>query len=260
MIQKTFKVQNLIVNVDNDKITLGKSATDLVSQRLKEVIKEKGKAAIILATGASQFEFLGTLKARNDIDWKKIIVFHLDEYKGISESHPASFRKYLKERILNLVKPGQIYFINGNAEDTQKECERYEVLLRHNKIDIACIGIGENGHLAFNDPHVADFNDNRLVKVVTLDEACRRQQLGEGWFKSLEDVPCEAVTLTIPAIMSAEMISCVVPDKRKACAVRDALKGDISTKCPASILRRHSNVHLFLDAASAELLRKRTDL
>ena len=254
MLQKTFRIQSLTVNVYKDKISLGKFAADLVAKRLKKVIKRKKKAAIVLATGISQFGFLDALKSRKDIDWKKITVFHLDEYKGISENHHASFRKYLKERIFNQVKPGQIYFIKGDAKDSQKECERYEALLKHEKIDIACIGIGENGHLAFNDPPVADFNDKKLVKIVTLDDACRKQQFGEGWFRSLKDVPRKAITLTIPAIMKAEMVSCVVPDKRKAQAVRDTLKRDITTRCPASILRKHDNVYLFLDIFSAELL------
>ena len=255
MLQKIFRIQGLTVNVHKDKINLSKAAADLVAKRLKKVIKKKKKAAIILATGISQFGFLDALREKNDIDWKKITVFHLDEYRGISESHHASFRKYLKERIINLVRPGQVHFINGDAKDSQKECKRYETLLKHEKIDVACIGIGENGHLAFNDPPVADFNDKKLVKIVTLDDACRKQQFGEGWFRSLKDVPRKAMTLTIPAIMRAEMISCVVPDRRKAQAVRDALKGHITTNCPASILRKHNNVHLFLDISSAELLK-----
>lgn len=255
MLQKIFIIQGIKVNIYKNKIALGKAAAGRVASKLQEVIKKKKKAAIILATGVSQFQFLDVLRVRKEIDWKKITVFHLDEYKGISENHPASFRKYLKERILNQVKPSWVHFIKGDAKNSQKECERYETLLKHEKIDIACIGIGENGHLAFNDPLVANFNDGRLVKVVRLDEDCRRQQFGEGWFKSLKDVPRKAITLTIPAIMSAEMISCVVPDKRKARAVKNTLQGDVTTKCPASILQRHNNAYLFLDKFSAELLK-----
>jgi glucosamine-6-phosphate deaminase len=174
----------------------------------------------------------------------------LDEYKGISEQHPASFRKYLKERILNMVKPGKVYLINGEAENMDEMLNEYATLLASHPIDVACIGIGENGHIAFNDPP-ADFNDPRLIKIVKLDQACRQQQLGEGWFPTFDDVPEEAVSLTIPAIMNCETISCVVPDERKAKAVYNTLFGQISTSCPASVLRRHPNAVLFLDFPAA---------
>ncbi len=205
---------------------------------------------MILATGTSQLSFLEAIK-KKDIAWDKITVFHLDEYKDMSDQHPASFRKYLKERILDTVKPGKVYLINGDSPDLKKEMETYSELLKQNPVDIACIGIGENGHIAFNDPPVADFNDPHLVKVVELDEACRRQQLGEGWFPSLEDVPREAVTLTVTAIMNCKSISCVVPGKRKAEAVRNTLYSEIDTSCPASILRNHSDTVLFIDSDAA---------
>jgi glucosamine-6-phosphate deaminase len=181
------------------------------------------------------------------IEWEKVTVFHLDEYKGISDKHPASFRKYLKERILNIVKPGKVYLINGDAENLDEEIAEYEKQLKAHPIDIACIGIGENGHIAFNDPPVADFNDPKWVKVVELDHACRMQQLGEGWFPSFEDVPKEAVTLTISAIMSCKTICCVVPDERKSVAVHNTIYNEISTECPATILRKHPDTVLFLD-------------
>lgn len=174
----------------------------------------------------------------------------------MSDQHPASFRKYLRERILDEVKPAEVNYLAGDAQDIEAVTMRYENLLKTHPIDLACIGIGENGHIAFNDPAVADFNDPRLVKVVELDDACRRQQLGEGWFPTLEDVPREALSLTIPAIMSSKVISCVVPDKRKAAAVYNALYGPVSIACPASILRKHSAVTLFLDLLSAAELDK----
>ncbi len=250
---KEFTSDALRIKIFENSDTLGKAASGMVARQLHDVIGKKGHANLILATGASQFSFLGHLQ-KETIDWKKITVFHLDEYLGIPEAHPASFRKYLKERILEKVQPGQVHYLDGDAADIAAEASRYEALLKDHPIDLACIGIGENGHIAFNDPPVADFDDPRLVKVVALDQACRMQQLGEGWFPSLEEVPTHALTLTIPAIMSCSRISCVVPDERKAKAVYETVKGEISTACPASILRRHPDADLYLDLYSAKLL------
>jgi len=252
---RSFQKDNLQVKVYNNPREAGVSAADFVAGKLKSVIEEKGKANLILATGASQFSFLDALKQKQ-LPWSKITVFHLDEYKDISDQHTASFRKYLKDRILDIVKPGEVYLINGDAKDLEKEIARYEQLLKDHPVDVACIGIGENGHIAFNDPPVADFNDPKWVKVVELDEACRLQQFGEGWFPSLDDVPSEAVSLTITAIMNCKTISCVVPDKRKANAVYNTLNGEISTACPASILRKHPDTVLFLDTAAGSLLKE----
>lgn len=252
--EKSFQIENLSIEIYGQSKEMGAAAADYVTRKLNDAIVKKGGANLILATGASQFSFLEALQTK-EIDWGKITVFHLDEYKGISESHPASFRKYLKERILNKVAPKKIYFLNGDAANLQLEIKNYEEALQAHPIDIACIGIGENGHIAFNDPAVADFQDPKLVKVVELDEACRNQQLGEGWFPSFDDVPKEAVTLTITAIMNCEAISCVVPDERKAQAVYNSLYGDISASCPASILRTHPETVLFLDKASASLIK-----
>jgi len=238
------------VKIYKDETALGTAAADNVEQILNATISEKGSANLILATGTSQFEFLSALQQK-DINWSVITVFHLDEYKGISDQHPASFRRYLKERILDAVMPGQSYLINGDAENLEAELQAYEKLLKSHPVDLACIGIGENGHIAFNNPPVADFNDPRLVKLVELDEACRMQQLGEGWFPSFDDVPKEAVTLTIPAIMNSKAISCVVPGSRKAQAVHNTISGAVHTSCPASILRKHPNTLLFIDQAAA---------
>ena len=246
---KSFKKDNLQVHVYAGEAEMGVASAAFVAGKLREVIREKGSANLILATGTSQFAFLLALKEES-LDWSVITVFHLDEYKGLSDQHPASFRKYLKERILNEVKPGKVYLVNGDAADLDNEILQYEELLRQHPVDVACIGIGENGHIAFNDPPVADFNDPRLVKVVELDEACKRQQMGEGWFPTLDDVPKEAVTLTITAIMNCKTISCVVPGKRKANAIYNTLNAEISTACPATILRQHPDTVVFLDEGS----------
>lgn len=248
-----FQIDLLKVKVYQEQQQMGAAAADFVAYQLETAIRQRGSANLILATGASQFSFLEVLKEKT-IEWDKITVFHLDEYKGISDKHPASFRKYLKERILDTVKPRQVYLINGDAENLEETLTQYGDLLASHPIDIACIGIGENGHIAFNDPPVADFNDPLLIKVVELDESCRLQQLGEGWFPTLEEVPKQAVTLTVTAIMNSKVISCVVPDERKSTAVRNALLDEISTACPASILRKHPHAVLFLDLPAAKLI------
>ena len=248
--KKLSTINHVPVLIFPEPTEMGQAAADFVTEKLHEAIQARDVAHLVLATGASQFTFLEALQQK-DIDWQKVIVFHLDEYQGMSDTHPASFRRYLKERILDRVNPRRIYFLNGDADDLEQEMNRYQRALEEHPIDIACIGIGENGHIAFNDPPVADFNDPKRVKLVALDEACRRQQLGEGWFPTLDDVPKEALTLTIPAILASQTISCVVPDQRKAQAVHDALYADVSTRCPATILRTHSDVRLFLDQAAA---------
>ncbi len=250
---KQFTVEQLQITIYKDAEQMGAAAADLVEKKLSKAIESQGEAHLMLATGTSQFTFLEALKQR-DIEWDKVVVFHLDEYLGLAEDHPASFRRYLKDRILDEVKPQEVYFLNGSAQDVEGEIARYETALKAHHIDIGCIGIGENGHIAFNDPPVADFNDPRMVKVVELDEKCRNQQLGEGWFPTLEAVPEKALTLTIPAIMDFKAISCVVPDERKAEAVYNTLYGPVSTKCPAAILRRHPQALMFLDEGSASKL------
>ena len=231
---------------------LGEFSARFVAEKIKSIVLEKGHANVIFATGASQFNFINYLVAISSVPWDKVSAFHLDEYVGLSngKNHPASFRKYLKERLFDKLEPRckQINYIDPD------KYEEYENLLASVQIDLACIGIGENGHIAFNDPPVADFNDPKLVKVVDLDEKCRLQQVGEGWFDSLSEAPSKAITLTVPAIMRAETISCVVPDNRKAMAVRDSVSGTISTKCPASILTQHKDCILWLDEESSSLV------
>lgn len=241
------------VQVFADKKALGAAAAEFVAGRLRRALAERGEAATVLATGASQYEFLDALRQVEGVDWTKVTAFHLDEYLGLPAQHPASFRRFLRERLFDHLPFGSVHLLEGDAADPVRECRRYASLLAERIPDVACIGIGENGHLAFNDPP-ADFNTPELVHIVTLDEACRRQQVGEGHFAAIEDVPKHALSLSIPAILSARTISCVVPDRRKAEAVRCALEGPLSPDCPASALRQHPGCHLYLDLDSASLL------
>ena len=233
---------------------LAEQAAQSVEKHITGAINSKGVAHIILATGSSQLLFLKALRERS-ISWEKVVIFHLDEYIGLEENHPAGFRHYLKEKIIQHISPKKFYPIDGDLARLEEMMDNYAQLLEKHPIDLACIGIGENGHLAFNDPGVADFNDSKLIKVVALDQECRRQQFDEGWFESIDTVPKTALTLTIPTIMSAKHISCFVPEERKAHAVKNALEGAIDESCPASILRDHASVDLYLDPPSAKLLK-----
>ena len=249
---KRFKRDNLVVEIYEDKVRLGQAAADLAQIYLSEAIRQRDEAVIILATGASQFEFLNALSKKN-IAWNKVIAFHLDEYIGISDTHPASFRRYLRERFIDKVGIKTSFFIKGDCNDAQLECQRLETTFNKYVVDIAFTGIGENGHLAFNDPP-AQFDDRVKFKVVDLHEISRKQQLGEGWFKTLADVPKQAISMTIPAILDSKSIICCVPERRKVEAVKNTLTGPISPDCPASILRQHEQCTLFLDFDSASLL------
>ena len=233
------------------KKELGKAAARKGAADIRKAIHEKGEANIIVATGASQFEMLEAL-VKEDIDWSVVTAFHLDEYIGIPETHAASFRKYLKERFVDLVSPKEFIYVNGN-NNPQMECIRLGGLISERPIDVAFVGIGENGHLAFNDPP-ADFGTDEPYLVVNLNEACRRQQLGEGWFPTFEDVPKQAISMSIKQIMKSKIIICSVPDERKAQAVADTLNCEISPEYPAAIMRNHSDTILFLDKGSASLI------
>jgi len=243
------------VKVFETKQEMGKAAAKKAARILINTIREKGEAVFVAATGASQFEFLKSLVSIPSVDWSKTTMFHLDEYVGIPENHPASFRRYLKERLIDKVHPGTVYLINGDIKDPELECEHLNKIISKEEIDVAFVGIGENGHLAFNDPP-ADFNTERPYIVVELNEACRKQQLDEGWFKSLIEVPRGAISMSIKQIMKSRKIICTVPDSRKAQAVKDCLEDIISPYLPASILRKHKNAFLFLDKDSAKLLKK----
>ncbi|MBW2207467.1 MAG: glucosamine-6-phosphate deaminase [Deltaproteobacteria bacterium] len=231
----------------------GVAAADKAAEVLKEAIAARGRACFVSATGESQFEFLRVLTGKRSIDWGRTTMFHLDEYIGLPEDHPAGFRFYLRERLIDPVKPGEVHLIRGDADDPYAECRRLSGFFSGKSIDVSFVGIGENGHLAFNDPP-ADFETEEPYIVVELDEACRRQQLGEGWFASLEEVPGRAISMSIRQIMKSRTIICTVPDKRKAEAMKHCLEGEISAYHPASILRRHSSVFMYLDRDSASLL------
>ena len=235
------------------KKEMGKAVARKVVKMLEGAIKEKGEAVFSAATGTSQFEFLEALVSMPSINWSRTTMFHLDEYIGIPENHPASFRKYLKDKLIEKVHPGAVYLIKGDSENPELECKRLNKIIEKKEIDVSFVGIGENGHLAFNDPP-ADFDTEKPYIVVELDEACRRQQLGEGWFDGLEEVPHRAISMSIHQIMKSKNIICTVPDARKAQAVKGCLEGIISPAHPASILRKHKEVFLFLDKYSAKLL------
>jgi len=231
---------------------LGKSAGKLAAQLIRSAIEKNGQANIILATGTSQFETLSQL-IKEAIDWNKVVMFHLDEYIGLPKSSPASFRRYLQERFLAKVPPlKEVYLVNGET-DASAECERLSAFIKKNPIDVALVGIGENGHLGFNDPP-ANFETDTPFIVVDLDTACRKQQFGEGWFATIDDVPRQAISLTVPALLTPRHILVIAPEARKAAAVRAALEDAITPDCPASILRTAPHAHLYLDWDSAELL------
>ena len=241
------------LEVFDTKAELGQAAASDAARIINEAIRERGSAYVIAATGASPFEFLDSL-VLEEIDWDKVVFFHLDEYVGLHESHPASFRRYLKERILGRVQPASFHLINGEAGDVYAECRRVGELISRQTIDVAFVGIGENGHLAFNDPP-ADFETDEPYIVVNLDQQCRRQQVGEGWFKSIDEVPTHAISMSIRQILCSRHILCIVPDQRKSVAVKNCVELDVSPMHPASILQRHESVKLYLDRESASLLR-----
>ncbi|MDR3711002.1 MAG: glucosamine-6-phosphate deaminase [Capsulimonadaceae bacterium] len=242
------------IEIDETKARSGAHAATDGAERIRQALKTNGNANIILATGASQFDMLAALVAADGIDWRRVTVFHLDEYAGMPVTHPASFRKYLIERFVEKlpVPPAAFHAINAEG-DLAAECARLGKIIRKHPIDVAFIGIGENGHVAFNDPP-ADFTTDEPYLVVALDEPCRRQQLGEGWFPALADVPTHAISMSVRQIMLSAAIVCTVPDERKAKAVRGAVKGPVTPMLPASILQTHDFATLYLDRAAASQL------
>jgi glucosamine-6-phosphate deaminase len=237
--------------ISQTKQILGQKAARKGADLIRKAILVRGKANIILATGASQFEMLDAL-VKEDIDWSVVTAFHLDEYIGLPETHPASFHKYLKERFEDIVSPKEFIYINGNT-DPEKECIRLGKLIRKYPVDVAFVGIGENSHLAFNDPP-ADFKTEDAFLIVTPDKDARHQQMSEGWFPSIKDVPEKAISISINQIMKSKAIICSVPDLRKAKAVKKTIEGSISPSIPASIMRNHAATWLYLDKDSASLL------
>lgn len=243
------------IQVFDSKQELGRAAAERAAAAIAEAVAGRGEARVIAATGASQFEFLDALTATPGVAWGRVEMFHLDEYVGMSDTHPASFRRYLRERIVERVHPRAFHFLAGDAEDPLAECRRVGTLIARAPIDAAFVGIGENGHLAFNDPP-ADFETEEPYLVVELDEPCRRQQMGEGWFETLEDVPRRAISMSIRQILKAREILCVVPDARKARAVHECLDGEVTPMHPSSILQSHPRTTIYLDRDSASLLRR----
>lgn len=245
------------IHINETRQENGEKAARAGAELIRAAIAKKGSANIILATGASQFEMLAALVAEPGIDWSKVTGFHLDEYAGMPMTHPASFRRYLKERFVDAL-PAQIsafHFVNAEGNPAA-ECQRLGEIIRSHPIDVAFIGIGENGHIAFNDPP-ADFETEEPYIVVDLDEACRRQQLGEGWFPTLEHVPQKAISMSVRQILKSKAIICTVPDERKALAVRNCVEGPVTSDAPASILQEHGAMALYLDKPSASLLSPR---
>ncbi len=240
------------IEIFDQKDEMGAAAAAAGIAKLKEVLAEKGSASIIVATGVSQFQVLAVL-AESDLPWNKITAFHLDEYVGLPITHEASFRKYLWERFVTQLPlpPAAFHFLDGEG-DVEAECERVSELIASTTIDVAFVGVGENGHLAFNDPP-ADFETEKPYLVVDLDDACRQQQLGEGWFPDFDSVPSQAISMSIRQIMKSAAIICTVPDERKAEAVKNATQGPVTPEVPASILQNHPDCQLFLDKAAASL-------
>jgi glucosamine-6-phosphate deaminase len=235
-----------------DKQALASAAAARAGAIIRDSIAERDKARIIAATGASQLEFLAALTSLPTIDWRRVEMFHLDEYMGLPETHPASFCKYLRERLIDKVGIGQYYLLSGTA-DPANVMKEVGGKLQQAPIDVAFVGVGENGHLAFNDPP-ADFHTQEPYAVVTLDEPCRSQQLNEGWFSTLDDVPRQAISMTISQILKAKEILCIVPDARKAQAVKNCFEAKVSPMAPASALQSHANTTVYLDAASSSML------
>lgn len=233
---------------------LGRAAAQEGAEIIRRAISERGSAGIILATGMSQVIMLSHLVTYSDIDWSAVTAFHLDEYVGLPESHKASFRRYLKERFVDQVPDLKAFhFVDGENPDPAAECRRLAAEIGRHTIDVAFVGIGENGHLAFNDPP-ADFETREPYLVVNLDRACREQQLGEGWFRSIDDVPPQAISMSVSQILKSNRIICSVPDKRKAAAVQCTIEGPVTPNCPASALQQHEGCRIYLDRGSASEL------
>jgi len=244
------------IDTSPDKYELGRRAAAAGAAAIRRAITSRGQANVVVATGASQFEMLESLAKSPGIDWSRVVLFHLDDYIGMPKTHPASFHKYLHERLLSKLPqpPKAFHFLDAKRDaEALSECRRVGALIEQHPIDVAFVGIGENGHLAFNDPP-ADFETEEPFILVSLDEPCRKQQFGEGWFESLDDVPRQAITMSVRQIMQASTIICSVPDRRKAAAVKLALSGPVTPLVPASILQEHPSATVYLDHESAAML------
>ena len=251
---RNFRADKLNVYVYESRPAMGRAAAAVIAAEIRRAIQERGKASIILASAPSQNEFLASLAEAPDVDWSRVTAFHLDEYLGMDDRAPQSFRRFLIDRLVNKVPLGQFHGLRGDAPDGREEAKRYAELLDQNPPDLAVLGIGENGHLAFIDPPFCDFNDPESVKVVQLDEICRNQQVNDGAFASLDEVPRNALSLTIPTLMARPKLFAIAPGPAKRDAIKKTVEGPVGTTCPASILRTHPDAHLFIDVVSAEYL------
>jgi glucosamine-6-phosphate deaminase len=253
-LSRTVHADKLNVYVYESRPKMGKAAAAVIAAEIRQLIQQRGRAIVIFASAPSQNEFLANLVDAAGIDWTRVVAFHLDEYLGMDERAPQSFRRFLLDRLANKVPLGEFNGLRGDAPDGPAEARRYAQLLKENPPDIGVLGIGENGHLAFIDPPFCDFNDPEDVKVVQLDEVCRNQQVNDGAFRSLDEVPRHALSLTIPTLMRRPKLFAIAPGPTKRQAIKSTVEGPIDTTCPASILRRHPDAHLFIDVDSAEFL------
>ena len=253
-LERNFRADQLNVYVYESRPKMGQAAASVIAAEIRRAIEERGRAVVILASAPSQNEFLASLAEAPDIDWARVTAFHLDEYLGMDDQAEQSFRKFLIDRLVDKVPLGQFHGLRGEAPDGTAEAKRYAQLLRENPPDFAVLGIGENGHLAFIDPPFCDFNDPEAVKVVQLDEICRNQQVNDGAFASLDEVPRDALSLTIPTLMARPKLFAIAPGPAKRQAIRNTVAGPVGASCPASILRTHHNAHLFIDVVAAEYL------
>jgi len=251
---KRFQVGALEVRIFEDDVDLASAAADDAAEAIRDALRERGTANVMFASGVSQLCFLEALTALGRVDWPRVTGFHMDEYVGLPGTDPESLQAFMRIRIAERVPLRAFYFLSGDSPDPSIEAAKYGSVLREHPLDVCCLGIGTNGHLAFNDPHVADFDDPLDAKVVDLDEVSRMQQVCEGHFANLSEVPSRAITVTIPALMRARRAIALAMGYRKAEPVRVALKGDIGAGCPASVLRRHQHADLYLDADAASLL------
>ncbi|QGP92045.1 Glucosamine-6-phosphate deaminase 1 [Neomoorella glycerini] len=250
---KEWLVDRLKVRVYSNRLEMGAAAAREVADKIKLILSEKETVNMVFAAAPSQAEFLEALSSIPGIDWSRVVAMHMDEYIGLPPGAPQRFGLWLKKYLFDRVRPGRVYYLDA-GEGVEEKCKRYSELLQQYPVDITCLGIGENGHIAFNDPPVADFNDPLAVKVVELDERCRQQQVNDGCFATIDEVPARAITLTIPALLASRWIVGIVPGERKREAVYHALNGPIAPSCPASILRQHGGATLYLDAQAASLV------
>jgi glucosamine-6-phosphate deaminase len=248
---RTLRVGKLKVEAYESTEAMGKAAADSAAESLRALAARNETVGVIFATGASQMAMLEALTSISGLPWDKVVGFHMDEYLGIPDQHPASFRRYLRERLTSKVKMRQFYGVDGTADDPEETCRKYVDLLHKHNPQLCLLGIGENGHLAFNDPAEANFEDPLDIKIVSLDDQCRQQQVNEGWFKNLAEVPKQAITLSIPTLLRVPRLIASVPGERKAHIVHRTLTEEISTRCPATIMRNHPDTTVYLDPASA---------